>query len=167
MNGADIVLLGVIALSAAIGLMRGLVRELLSLLVWVAAFVVAIGYAPGLAPKLTGVATEPMVRHVVALVILFVAALILGGLVQWLLHRLVESTGLSGTDRLLGFVFGALRGVVVCVVALVALSPFARDYDWWQSSELVGPLVGLEHDVTTMFGVIADTVRDLMNREAV
>lgn len=167
MNGADIVLSGIIALSAVIGLMRGLVRELLSLVVWVLAFVVALAYAPSLAPSLSGVASEPAVRHVVAVVVLFVAALVVGGFAQWLLHKLIETTGLSGTDRLLGLVFGALRGVVVCVVALVALKPFARDYVWWQSSALVGPLVGLEHDVTTLFGVIVDTVRDLMNRKAI
>jgi len=164
MNGADIVLSGVITLSAAIGLVRGLVRELLSLVVWIVAFIVALAYAPSLAPSLSGVASEPTVRHVVAVVILFVAALVLGSLVQWALHKLIETTGLSGTDRLLGLVFGALRGVVLCVVALVALGPFARDYVWWQSSALVGPLVGLERDVTTLFSVIADTIRDLMNR---
>jgi membrane protein required for colicin V production len=165
MNGADVVLSGIVALSAVIGLMRGLVRELLSLLVWIFAFCVAVAYAPAFAPRLSGIAAEPMVRHVVAIVVLFVLALVAGGLLQWVLQRLIETTGLTGTDRLLGFIFGALRGVVVCVVALMALSPFARDYDWWQSSTLVGPMVGLEHDVTALFGVMADTVRDLMNRK--
>jgi membrane protein required for colicin V production len=163
-NGADIVIGVIVALSAVIGLARGLVRELMSLVVWLLAFVVAIGYAPVLAPALSGVASDPMVRHVVAVVVLFVVALIVGGIVQWLLQKLIQTTGLTGTDRLLGFLFGALRGIVVCVVALVALRPFARDYAWWQSAVFVGPLVGLEHQVTTAFGAIAATVRDLTNR---
>jgi membrane protein required for colicin V production len=164
LNGADIAISLVVGLSAVIGLMRGLARELLSLAVWVLAFVVAVGYAPALAPSMSGVATDPTVRHVVALVVLFVAALIIGGLVQWVLQRLIETTGLTGTDRLLGFLFGAARGVLVCVVALVALRPFARDYPWWQSATLVGPLVSMEREVTALFGVIAATVRDLVNR---
>jgi membrane protein required for colicin V production len=164
LNGADVAISILVSLSAVIGLMRGLARELLSLAVWVLAFVLAVGYAPALAPSMSGVASDPMVQHVVALVVLFIAALIVGGLVQWLLQRLIETTGLTGTDRLLGFLFGAARGVLVCVVALVALRPFARDYAWWQSAALVGPLTSMEREVTALFGVIAATVRDLVNR---
>ena len=164
MNGADVAIALIVGLSAIIGLMRGLARELLSLAVWVLAFVVAIGYAPTLAPSMAGVTSDPMVRHVLAFVALFVASLVAGGLIQWVLQRLIETTGLTGTDRLLGFLFGAARGVLLCVVALVALRPFARDYAWWQSAALVGPLVSLERDVTTLFEVVAATIRDLVNR---
>ena len=72
-------------------------------------------------------------------VILFVVTLILGGLVNYLIGQLVEYTGLSGTDRALGLVFGALRGVLVVSAILFFMDSFtpSASSDWWQASQLI------------------------------
>jgi membrane protein required for colicin V production len=93
-----------------------------------------------------------MVRLVVAFAGIFFATLIVGGVFQWLIGTLVQSTGLSGTDRLLGFVFGAARGVLVCLVGLIAIRSFAQTADWWQASRLVPELLAFEHDLLELFG---------------
>ena len=52
------------------------------------------------------------------------------------LAQLVEKTGLSGTDRVLGICFGALRGVLIIAAILFFLDTFtgmAKSDDWHQS----------------------------------
>jgi membrane protein required for colicin V production len=134
----DYVILGVIGLSTIISLVRGFVREALSLVVWVFAFWVAWTFFRELAGHL-GVFSVPSVRLGVAFAILFIATLIVGALVNYLIGQLVDKTGLSGTDRLIGMLFGAARGalLVAVLVLLAGLTPFPED-PWWQESSLLG-----------------------------
>ena len=134
----DWVIIGTIAVSALISLTRGFVKEALSLLTWVIAGLVAWMFGGAFADLLTGYIETPSLRVIVACGILFVLTLILGGLLNYLIGQLVVATGLSGTDRFLGMVFGAARGVLLVVVAagLLSLAPVEAD-DWWRQSQLI------------------------------
>jgi membrane protein required for colicin V production len=134
----DYVIIGIIALSALISLVRGFMREALSLAVWVAAFWVAWTFFRELADHLTWLSL-PSVRLGAALAMLFIATLIVGGMVNFLVGQLVDKTGLSGTDRLIGMLFGAARGVllVTLLILLAGLTPLPED-PWWKSSQLIG-----------------------------
>jgi membrane protein required for colicin V production len=134
----DIVIPGIIIISALFSLIRGFVREALSLIGWCAAFWVALNFANGLADLfLTGIAA-PSLRIVVAFVILFVVTLVLAALVNHLACQLVKRTGLSGTDRMIGMVFGVARGAVVvsALVLLAGLTAMPQD-PWWQESVMI------------------------------
>lgn len=135
----DYLILGIIGLSALIGLVRGLVREVASLAIWIGAVLVAWTFYPPLAEALTPWISTPSVRLGAAFLILVFTVLILGALVGHLLSLLVEKTGLTGTDRLLGVVFGAARGalLVALLVFLAGVTPLPEDA-WWQESTLVG-----------------------------
>jgi membrane protein required for colicin V production len=80
----------------------------------------------------------PSARTAMGFTGLFIVVLLLGGLLNYLLGRLVESTGLSGTDRLLGGVFGAARGLalVVAVLLVAGFTPIPAD-PWWKDAQLV------------------------------
>ncbi len=82
--------------------------------------------------------SAPSLRLGAALVILFVATLILGGLINFLVGQLVDKTGLTGTDRLIGVLFGAARGIllVTLLVLLGGLTPMPEDH-WWKTSQLI------------------------------
>ena len=142
---ADVAIGLFIAISAVFGVLRGLVRELLSLVIWVAAIVLGLALRVHVGSYLGDLG--PRLQSFAGFAIVFVAVLVAGALLQRLAGRLVQSTGLSGTDRTLGLLFGALRGVAVAVVALIVLKPFAADRDWWTHSRLVPPLLSLERDV--------------------
>ena len=148
---ADIVILTLILLSAVIGLFRGLVREVVSLAIWASAIVGATVFASPVAVYLTVIEASQQIRVVVAFVIVFFGVLIVGGLLQWSLARLIQSTGLGGTDRFLGFVFGALRGGLVVIAALIVARPFAETTDWWQESLLRPELLVFEEDILQLF----------------
>ena len=138
MNWVDGAILVLVGLSILVGVWRGFLREVVSILVWVAAAWVAIRYSGVAAEALATWVEVPSVRSIIAFVALFVVVLLVGGLITWLLGKLVESTGLSGTDRMLGMVFGALRGVVLVtlVVMVAGFTPFPGD-PWWRQSYLL------------------------------
>lgn len=134
----DYVLLGIIGLSTLVSLVRGFIKEAVSLAVWLGALFLSSQYFNYLTPYLTGIA-DPLVKNGAAIAILFVATLIAGALVNYLLSQLVQVTGLSGTDRALGAVFGALRGVLICATLIFVLDTFtpASSAVWWQQSQLL------------------------------
>ncbi|KAA6187015.1 CvpA family protein [Thiohalocapsa marina] len=151
----DYVIIGVIALSAIIGLARGLIREVLALAVWVCALLAAWFFYGPVATQLEPWIATPSVRLGAAVIILVFGVLLLGALLGWLLSMLVDATGLTGTDRLLGMVFGAGRGAVVValVVFLAALTPIVED-PWWSQSQLL-----------PKFQLLADLMLDLIPPE--
>ena len=134
----DWAIVAIIAVSALIRLTRGFVKEALSLLTWVIAGLVAWLFGGALAELLVPYIETPSLRVIAACSILFVMTLLLGGLVNYLISQLVKATGLSGTDRFLGMVFGAARGALLVVVAvgLLSLAPVEADA-WWRESVVI------------------------------
>jgi len=131
----DIVLLGVMLVSGLIGLWRGFVVEVLSLTVWALAFWAAFALGDRTAGLLAGWIDTQAVRTALGYVGTFIAVLVLGGLCTWAISRVIQRSGLSGTDRSLGFAFGLLRGVAVCVLGILMLgfTALPETPDWQQS----------------------------------
>lgn len=134
----DWAIVAVIVISSLISLKRGFVKEALSLLTWVIAGVVAWMFGGALSHHLAEFISTPSAQVIAACAILFVATLLVGALVNFLIGELVRVTGLSGTDRFLGMVFGAARGglLIVVLVGLLSLAPVQEDL-WWRESALV------------------------------
>ncbi|SFG81543.1 CvpA family protein [Neptunomonas qingdaonensis] len=156
MNWADWAILGIVGISGLFSIKRGFVREALSLLTWVTAFVIARLFTDALATVLADYIQTPSFRIGSAFAILFIMTLIVGALVSNLVSLLVQATGLSGTDRILGMGFGLARGalVVVVLVALLGGTPAVQDA-WWQGSQLIPHFVLMEawsRDVATEVG---------------
>ena len=144
MNWPDYAILAVLAISVLVGGLRGFIKEVFSLLVWSAAFLVAYHFAGDVAILMEEAVTLPSARTAMGFTGLFIAVLLVGGLMNYLLGRLVETTGLSGTDRLLGGVFGAARGVVLIVAVLLVsgFTPIPAD-PWWKESLTIQRLMPL------------------------
>lgn len=138
MNGADVAILAIGLISMLVSLFRGFVREAFSLFVWIAAGYLALRASGPLALEMSPWIEMPSVRLIVAFVGVFLTVLVVGALCNYLLGKLVASTGLSGTDRLLGAIFGLLRGAAIVLVAVIIarFTPFPND-PWWQESELL------------------------------
>jgi membrane protein required for colicin V production len=134
----DILIIAIIAVSAVISLIRGFVQEALSLATWIAAFTLAWLFFRPLAVQLQPMIDVASIRLGVAYGIILLLVLLLGALINHFMKSLVEHTGLSGTDRMIGIFFGMARGaVVVAVLVLLAgLTPFPQD-NWWSESRLI------------------------------
>ena len=134
----DYIIIGIIAFSILVSLLRGFVREVLSLGSWVVAFIVASQFYPYLAAYLTQI--ESMyIRNGTAIGILFVLTLIVGAIVNYVISQLVDKTGLSGTDRVLGAIFGLVRGALIVAALLFFMDTFTNfeQTDWWTESQLI------------------------------
>lgn len=134
----DYIIIAIIAFSIIISLLRGFIREVMSLVSWVVAFFVASHFYPYLANYLTQIESL-YIRNGTAIAILFIATLIVGGIVNYVLGELVDKTGLTSTDRVLGACFGLLRGVLIVAALLFFMDTFTNfsQSDWWKESKLI------------------------------
>jgi membrane protein required for colicin V production len=138
MNGADYLILGVLAFSMLLGLFRGFVREAIALLSWLGGLWLAWRYAPLLEPLFRGAVSEPASMWIARAAIV-VSVLIVGWLLAAMLGYFLRHSALSVMiDRLLGMFFGVVRGaVVVAVVVLLAQFAQLQQTKWWQRSTLL------------------------------
>lgn len=148
LNAVDITILAIIAISIIIGFGRGLVSEVLSLLTWIAAFAVSIMFTGKLSDYFmtTTMAagssgTTETASYVVigiSFAVLFIGTLIVGSVIKMLLNLIFSGGILGFGNRLLGGLFGMVRGYlfVLVIIFLVQLSPVAKE-PWWQASQYV------------------------------
>jgi membrane protein required for colicin V production len=135
MGVIDWTLLAILVLSVVVGLWRGLVFEVLSLLGWVVAYVAGQWLAPWVGQHLPVGTPGSAANHAAAFALAFIGVLIAWGLAARLVRLLISVTPLSLIDRLLGAVFGLLRGAVLLLAAttVVLMTPMARSPAWAQS----------------------------------
>ena len=131
----DFVIVGIIALSAVISLVRGFVREAVSLAGWIVAVWLSITYVDVVALYLQPYIAVPSLRMAAAFATVFIGVLVASGFVVFIIGFVIDKTDMSGTDRVLGVVFGLARGVAIVgvVVALAGLTPVPQD-PWWRQS---------------------------------
>ena len=140
----DWVVLAVIVISTLVSIKRGFVKEALSLVNLVAAMAISRFFGPQVSTLLIDLIETATLRNVVAYIGIFFATLIVGGLINNLVVRVVRFAGLSTFDRLLGMIFGFGRGLLVVVVIVMVLARIGLAEDpLWQASLLLPRFVEL------------------------
>ena len=136
LTAVDWILLAVLGLSLLLGLWRGIVQEVLSLVGWVAAFYVSQMYAPQAAAWLPMEGSSQMLRYGAGFVEVLIAVLVDPVVVSFVVIKLVSAVGLGPLDRLLGSLFGLMRGVVIllAVTVLVGMTPM-RETEGWREAQ--------------------------------
>lgn len=134
MNGADHLFAIILVSSGVLGCLRGFIREAIALLSWLIGLWVAWHFAYLVNPWLGGALSEPGVREWAGRAIVLFGVLLLGAgvgsIVAYYAHR---AAGLAIMDRLVGALFGLLRGVIV--IGLLVIGGRAVDLNlepWWE-----------------------------------
>jgi membrane protein required for colicin V production len=141
MNGFDIALVTVVALSALFAFARGIIREVIALAAWIVGVIAAIAYAGSVAGMFGWLDITPVAKQAIAFGLILLVVLIVGALAARSLAGLIRALGLGFMDRILGLVFGVARGLIVVVVfALIAGVTALPKQNWWQNSVLGEPL---------------------------
>lgn len=157
-NWADYLIVGIIVLSLLISLIRGFIREALSLATWVVALWVAYKFTSYFASSLTNYIQSASIRYALVFVGIFLAVLIVGALVSFVISLFLNRTGLSGIDRILGMIFGFARGVLlVGILLLLANMTHMEKNPWWVQSQLIPKFQGL---ADWLKDVLPDEIRE-------
>lgn len=139
MTPVDYSLIALVLVSMLFGAIRGFLRESVALLGWLVGLWLAWRYAPQLQPYLGGSMAGTELQVWAARLILLLGAVLAAWLVGSLLGYLVQRSGLTlGLDRLLGALFGVVRGAVIIGFAvMLAEAAHLQDEPWWKSSRLI------------------------------
>ncbi len=134
----DYAVMAVIGLSALRGTWRGFIGEIFGLIGWIVAFIVACKFVDRVVPWIP--AHWPggsLTQWLIAFALIVIGVVLIAGVANALLSRLVLVSGLSGVDRSLGLLFGLVRGVVL-VLILVALAGLTElpQQEFWRDALL-------------------------------
>ena len=140
MTSIDWVIVAILAVSTLLGLWRGLMREVFSLAGWIVAVILSLRYAVPLGVHLPGGIEWPVLRTSIAVAIIVVLCLFTAALLGWVVHKFITAVRLSGTDRMLGAIFGLARGLLIVFIAVhfTSRTTFAQQ-PAWREALLVKP----------------------------
>ena len=138
-TAVDWAIIAVLGLSILLSLWRGFVREAVSLAGWIAAFVIANMFVGEMAAFLQQWIANVTGRYVAAYALLFAGVLMVAGIAGKLSAQVVKVTGLTLLDRLLGTVFGFVRGIIIVLVVVYVLRQLAPPQNllWLDESQLM------------------------------
>lgn len=117
MNILDIIILGVIFLSAFIGFWRGLTREILGILSWVFAGITTYFLHTMAEPFVGVIISSPFIKGLISGLLVFILSLIVLTSITYRFSDAVRSSIVGGADKILGFLFGSFRGFLFIAAA--------------------------------------------------
>lgn len=137
----DYAFLGILALSALLGMWRGLVSELLALVGWGLALFAAWAYSARLGALFVGYLAEPIWRQLAAGLLIVILVLSVLAMVRYLLRQLLRVAGLGSADRLFGSFFGLARGLLISLVLVLMGGVLGlAQQPWWSQAMFAPPL---------------------------
>lgn len=122
----DLVVIGVVLVSALLASVRGLTREVLAIVAWIAAAVVAWYMHPTALPYAQQYIGNGTVALAASIGAIFLGTLVVVSLITVKISDLILDSSIGAIDRTLGFVFGAARGFLICVIGWIFLSWLAQ-----------------------------------------
>jgi membrane protein required for colicin V production len=134
----DLIVIGVMLISALLAMVRGFTREVLSIAAWVAAAVAALFLHPYVVPFITPYIKNATVAQLVAGGAVFLVTLIVVSFITIRISDMILDSRIGAIDRTLGFLFGAARGLLLAVVAFLFfawLVPDDRQPVWVQQAK--------------------------------
>ncbi|MCE4223689.1 CvpA family protein [Methylobacterium sp. C25] len=118
----DLVVLGIVMISALLAAVRGVTREVLAIVAWVVAAAVAWTLHPMLLPTVKQHVSSDTVALVASIAAIFLGTLIVVSIITVKISDIVLDSRIGAVDRSLGFIFGAARGFLICVIGWVFLA---------------------------------------------
>ena len=138
MNGADWIIIVIVVISCLIGAWRGFMREAISLATWIIGLWLAWTFSSSVEPMLGGLLSGPQVKVWVARLIILVLVVLAGNLIGFVVTRAVRYSPFGVADRLLGVLFGLLRGALLIGIGVILGELLELDGErWWKESALL------------------------------
>jgi membrane protein required for colicin V production len=159
----DLAVIGVVIISALLAAVRGFTREVLAIVAWVAAAAAAWFLHPLLLPKLKDHIANPTVALAAAIGAIFIITLIIVSIITVKVSDLILDSRIGALDRTLGFVFGAGRGLLICVIGWVFLAWLVQGkMPEWASTARARPM--LENTGNALVAMLPDNPEGLLRQ---
>jgi membrane protein required for colicin V production len=120
----DFLFVFIILVSIAFAITKGLAREIISLVALITGFVLAVFMYPTVALWFAEYTRTQAVADLLAFLIIFLGTLIIGAVAAFGVNRFIKMASLEWIDRILGAIFGLLRGWIVSSIIVLALIAF-------------------------------------------
>lgn len=133
MTWADLIVVAVLVVSAAMAFLRGFVEEVLGVGAWIGAALAGLALQPMVRPLLTNV-EPPWLADALAVAGVFLVVLVVLKVVIGFIARQVQDSALGSTDRALGLLFGLARGAFLLVVAYILAGMVLPGVDRWPAT---------------------------------
>ena len=149
----DLGLLVVILISALLAMLRGFTREVLAIASWIAAAAAGAYLYPYLLPYVKPYLNKEPWASIASATAIFFVALILVSIITVNLSDAVLDSKVGALDRSLGFLFGAARGFILCVIAFVfftMLDPADKQPVWVKDAKMRPLLQSVGDDMQAM-----------------
>jgi membrane protein required for colicin V production len=127
MNGFDVFLLVLGCLLVLVGVIKGIVRILIGVAALVAAFALAAYYHQPLASRMGVLDVSDGVLRLIAYALIFIGVMLTGGLITYLVSKLIKASMLNWVDRTAGAAAGLIAATLLAallVLPVVAYSPW-------------------------------------------
>ncbi|QZH74810.1 MAG: CvpA family protein [Erythrobacter sp.] len=121
MTGFDLIVLLIVGVGAVGGFLRGFVQEVLSLAAWVLAVLAIYFLHTDLTAAIFEFIGSPVTASILAFSLLLLIPYAAMKLIASVAGRKSRSSVLGPIDRVLGFGFGAVKGVIIVVIAFSLL----------------------------------------------
>jgi membrane protein required for colicin V production len=149
----DLGLIAIILVSALLAMLRGFTREVLAIASWGAAALAAIYFHPLVLPFVKPYVSKDVVALALSAAIVFFVVLIIVSLITVKISDAILDSKVGPLDRSLGFVFGAVRGLLLCVIAFVFftwLVPEKTQPEWVKNARMKPLLVSTGRELMAM-----------------
>jgi membrane protein required for colicin V production len=148
MTPFDWLLLAPLVYSTVQAFLRGLVRESLSLFGLIAGVLLAAWNYARLASPLGAFISNSAVANVTAFLLIAIGIMIAATIAARMIHTTAHAIGLGFFNRLGGAAFGFLRGCLIGVAILTAISAFLPGTEWVKNSRLAPYFLAGAHAVS-------------------
>jgi membrane protein required for colicin V production len=120
----DVIFAGIIVISTVFALLKGLTRGIVSLIALIGGFFLAVLYYPVAAKRLADYCRTESIANLLGFLIIFLGCILIGVIVAFAINRFLKAASLQWFDRLLGGIFGLLRGWAMSSILVIGLISF-------------------------------------------
>lgn len=153
LNNLDVVFLVIVGVSALVAIARGVTKELLSITGWILAAVSVYYLLPVVDPIMKKYIASEVLSSLVSGMVILIMFCIFWVLAADKISTQIRFSKLSSLDRILGFIFGIFRGVIIVILLQIMISSlipeesqkgvFAESRYFKLAGDASGPIKGL------------------------
>lgn len=122
LNNLDVVFLVIVGVSALVAIARGVTKELLSITGWILAAVSVYYLLPVVDPIMQKYIASKVLSNLVSGMVILILFCIFWVLAVDKISTQIRFSKLSSLDRILGFIFGIFRGVIIVILLQIMIS---------------------------------------------